>query len=532
MRRKTVIVALLMGLVATACGGGSSSKSSSPGSTVATAAADPNAVVNIAGPEDQWPVQGTGTGAQATTFAYPFNVNVYEPLIYLASDFTLKPGLAESWELLNGTTWRFHLRHGVTFHDGKAFNADDVMWTWADRQMRGKTLATVVNTLGPDSVKKIDDFTVDFTPKTPNNRLPEQIVHPEGAIVEQNKDFDASPDAGTGPFKVVSYTAGQTVVLDRFDGYWGTKAQVQRMNIRFLPDPQTRLEALKSGQVDLIVDMPANATASIESDKAYRLVKSKPGRNFLIYVNKTDGRVTADQAVRQAVALSINTKDYTQVVFEGNADPGHYMAPEAVLGSSASLVKAPPFDPKQAATLLDQAGWKPGSDGIRAKDGKRLTVKLLGQADTPAGSGEFIQSQLKAVGIETQLIATPDTATRNTLYSSGKGDFDLDLEGPNQNDGNPAFLPVLRMYSKNPNTAQFAPGADFDALAEKTFTAPTTAEVQNLSAQMMKILTDDTYLNIPLAGVYRIFAMSSKVNLTDPHPSNTNQTWFSLTKTK
>jgi peptide/nickel transport system substrate-binding protein len=261
-------------------------------------------------------------------------------------------------------------------------------------------------------------------------------------------------------------------------------------------------------------------------------VRSKPGRNFLIYINKTEGRVGADMAVRQAVAMAINTKDYTQAVFGGNADPGRWMAPESVLGTSAQLVKAPVFDPKQATTVLDTAGWKAGADGIRVKDGRRLTMKLLGQADTPAGSGEFIQSQLKSVGIEVQIVPTPDTATRNTLYNSGKGDFDLDLEGPNQNDGNPAFLPVLRMYSKNANTAQFAPGADFDALAAQTFTATTTAGVQQLAAQMMKMLIDDTYIVVPLAGAYRIYGMSSKVNLSDPHPSNTNQTWFSLTKTK
>jgi peptide/nickel transport system substrate-binding protein len=528
MRRKAVIAAMLLGVLAAACG--TSGNKNTPGSNAAQIApADPNAVVNIAGPEDQWPAQGTG--AQSTTFAYPFNVNVYEPLIYLASDFTLKPGLAESWELVNGSTWRFHLRHGVTFHDGKPFTADDVMWTWNDRQQRGKTLSTVTSTLGPDSVKKIDDFTVDFTPKTPNNRLPEQIVHPDGAIVENGKDFEANPDGGTGPFKVTSYSPGQTVVLDRFDGYWGTKAQVQRMNIRFYTDPQTRLEALKSGQADLVIDTPANATSSLESDKSFRVVRSKPGRNFLIYVNKTDGRIGADQAVRQAVALGINTKDYANVVFEGNAEPGHYMAPQAILGSSASTVTAPPFDPKQAATILDNAGWKAGSDGIRSKDGKRLTLKLLPQSDTPAGSGEFVQAQLKAVGIDVQIVPTPDVATRNTLYNSGKGDYDLDLEGPNQNDGNPAFLPVLRMYSKNANTSQFAPGPAFDALADQSFTA-TTPQVQALSAQMMKILEDDTYIVVPLAGVYRIFAMSSKVNLSDPHPSNTNQTWFSLTKTK
>ena len=528
MRRKAVIAILLFGVLAAACG--TSSSKNTPGSNAANIAPiDPNAVVNVAGPEDQWPAQGTG--ASSTTYAYPFNVNVYEPLIYLGSDFTLKPGLAESWELLNGTTWRFHLRKGVTFHDGKAFTADDVMWTWNDRQQRGKTLSTVLGTLGPDSVKKIDDFTVDFTPKTPNNRLPEQIVHPEGAIVENGKDFEASPDAGTGPFKVASYSPGQTVVLDRNDAYWGAKAQVARLNIRFYTDPQTRLEALKSGQADLVIDPPPNATASLESDKAFKVVRSKPGRNFLIYNNKTDGRILADQAVRQAVALAINTKDYAQVVFEGNAEPGHFMAPQAILGTSASVVTAPPFDTKQAATILDGAGWKAGSDGIRSKDGRRLTLKLLPQSDTPAGSGEFVQAQLKAVGIDVQIVPTPDVATRNTLYSSGKGDFDLDLEGPNQNDGNPAFLPVLRMYSKNANTAQFAPGAAFDALGDQSFTAP-DAQVQVLSAQMMKMLIDETYIVVPLAGVYRIFGMSSKVSLSDPHPSNTNQTWLSLSKTK
>src|SRR5205085_2985834 len=181
------------------------------------------------------------------------------------------------------------------------------------------------------------------------------------------------------------------------------------------------------------------------------------------------------------------------------------------------------FDPKQASTVLDTAGWKAGADGIRVKDGRRLTVKLLGQADTPAGSGQFIQSQLNAVGIEAQIVPTPDTATRNTLYNSGKGDFDLDLEPPNQNDGNPAFLPVLRMYSKNPNTAQFAPGAAFDALAEQSNAAKTTAEAQQASVNMQKILLNQEYIVDALAGAYRIYGMSKNVNFTDPHPSFTNQ---------
>jgi peptide/nickel transport system substrate-binding protein len=382
----------------------------------------------------------------------------------------------------------------------------------------------VVATLGPDSVKVVDEFIVDFTPKVVNNRLPEQLVHPSGSIVPRGKNFDSDPPVGTGPWKVVSYTPGQSVVLDRNESYWGTKPQAQRLNIRFLPDPQTRVEALKSGQVDFVVDLPANATSTLEADKSFRVLRSKPGRQFLIYINKNEGRVGADQAVRQAVSLALNTKDYVQVVFEGNGEPGRWMAPQAILGNAANTVAAPTFDPKQAASVLDSAGWKAGADGVRVKEGKRLTMKLLGQADTPPGSGEFVQSQLKAIGIDTQIVPTPDTPTRNTLYSSGKGDFDLDLEGPNQNDGNPAFLPVLRMYSKNANTAQFAPGPAFDALAEKSLATTSRDEVQMLSAQMQKMLINETYIVVPLAGVYRIFGMSSKVNLGDQHQSNTNQT--------
>ena len=99
MRRNVVALVTLLGLIATACGTASKPAGGTAGQP------DPNAVVNIAGPEDRWPPQGKGAGS--TTYAYEFNVNVYEPLIYLGSDYTLKPGLAQSWELVNGTTWRF-----------------------------------------------------------------------------------------------------------------------------------------------------------------------------------------------------------------------------------------------------------------------------------------------------------------------------------------------------------------------------------------------------------------------------------------
>ena len=534
MRRKALAFVMLFGLLAAACGGGSDSGDTAGSQTAAQP--DTNATVRVAANEDQW-TEG-GTGAKSYHFMYVYNVQVYEPLVYLGSDYTLKPGLAERWELQgDGKTWRFFLRQNVKFHDGSPFSADDVVWTWDVRQHEGKTLTTVLNTLAPGSVKKIDQFTVDFTPVTTNLRLPEQIVHPEGAIVKNGTHNDTAPYAGTGPWKYVSYTPKQTASFERNEAYWGEKPKVRKMDIRFYPDPQTRLEALKSGQADLAIDLPADATKSLSNDPNFKVVKSKAGRNHLLYVNKLPERVTSEPAVREAVTYAIDRNAYVDVVLDGNAAPGRYMAPASVLGSAASQVAAIPRDLNRSRKVLDDAGWRAGSDGIRTKDGKRLSLKLLGQQEVPESALLLIQANLKDVGIDVEIKKTPDVATRNSLYAQGKGDFDLDLEPPNQNDGNPAFLPVLRMAKRSATNVQFAPdappatpnGPAFEAEVTKSDQAKTLPEVQAAAATMMKILINQDYLVVPLADAFRIYGMAKNVDLGDPHPSFTNQTWFSLT---
>ncbi|HWI02686.1 MAG TPA: hypothetical protein VNT52_02505, partial [Acidimicrobiales bacterium] len=184
-------------------------------------------------------------------------------------------------------------------------------------------------------------------------------------------------------------------------------------------------------------------------------------------------------------------------------------------------------------------GLAVGSDGIRSKDGKRLSLKLLGQQEVPESALLVIQSNLKDVGIDVEIKKTPDVATRNSLYAQGKGDFDLDLEPPNQNDANPAFLPVLRMAKRSATNVQFAPdappatpnGPAFEAEVTRSDQAKTTAEVQDAAAKMMNILINKDYLVVPLADAFRIYGMAKNVSLGDPHPSFTNQTWFSLSMT-
>ncbi len=555
---------------------------------------NPATVVEIAGPEDNWP-DDPGTGIKSSAFGYPLNLNVYEPLIYVNSDYTFRGGLAESWELIpvgdarkptrpyNNGTWRFKLRQDVKFHDGSAFDAEDVMWTWNVRQAEGKTLSTVVNTLGfgpvgPDgkprlnSVEKIDDFTVDFTPKIANLRLPEQIVHPEGAIVRRGHNFD-DPNGpaggwGTGPFKVVTdaYIQREKAAVERHDGYWDASrsARVKRMNVKFFSDPVQRANALLSGQFDLAIDLPAESTGTAQT-QGLRVVRSRQeGRNEMIMVNKvgnTNFAETSDRNVRQAISKAIDRTDYVNTVYgPGNAAPGRFMSPPGALGSFANLVAQPTIDQPGARSLLAASGYvcvgsaapNCNTDEIRQKDGKPLKLVMFGIAGTSPTTYSFLAGKLKAIGIDSDIRSFATTPPRNAFYRANENDpqWHLNIESPNQNDGNPAFFPYLRFYGKLPATApalagsyRFAPcfqglayttnlPCAFDDWGDKSNVAsPTTAvSVQEASAQMQKILVNDEAIAIPLAGRYRIMGMKSSVNLTDPHPSNTNQQWITLTK--
>lgn len=519
--RYVLALALIGGLAVATC-----AQPSGPGRDGST----PDAEIRIAASEDQWPAQGEGF--KSTTFSYPLNVNVYEPLIILGSDYTLRPGLAERWELIPPNTWRFHIRRGAKFHSGHVLTAHDVLWTWGERQMQGQTLSTVTNTLGPNSVELVDDYTIDITPKVPNLRLPEQILHPEGAILQRGQQQDSQPPNGTGPFRIVEYQRHNVVVLERFDDYWGEKPRVKRLVVRFLPDSQSRIQALRAGEVDMIMDVPPDAVRALES-AGFRVVRSRAGRNQLIYQYrnaKLPHDVLGDRSVRQAVSLAIDRKAYVDTVFDGNAEPGRAMAPAAVLGKFAETVPPPAYDAAKVKQLLDAAGWAPGPDGIRQKAGRRLGLELIAWAEVSSTALEFLQAQLKAVGIDVVVKKAPDTPTYQGYYRENA--FDLDLEVPNQNDGNPAFLPVLRMYSKNSGTVRFAPGGQFDAWAERALGATTVEGAQEASAQMMRILIHEDFTVVPLAGLYRIYAMRKGVDLADPHPSQTNQTWFSLSVVK
>jgi peptide/nickel transport system substrate-binding protein len=496
--------AMVLAGMAAACSGSGGGGEAQP---VAPTPARPGEA-RIAVGEDIWPL--TGVGPSSKHFAAgDLNVGVYEPLLSLAPDFTVRPGLAERWELVGPATWRFHLRRGVTFHDGRPFGADDVVWSWTGREFLPRAVSGTI-----DRVVKVDDLTVDFHTTSPNLRLPEQLVHPEGPIVPKDAHNDATPPVGTGPFKVADYQPRRQVVVERFDGYWGAKAQADRLTFRFMPDPEIRLEALRKGEVDVATGLPREAAASVEADRRFHVVRAKPGATQILSFNAT-GPYGSDRAVRQAVSLAVDRDRYVAEVLGGNGEPGRWLTPPAVLGAAASTVAPSPFDPARARQVLDEAGWKAGAEGVRLNGQRRLTMVLIGGPAVPEPGLRLVAAQLKDVGFEVNVRKAFDIRTSEQNRDRG---YDLELGQPNQNDANPAFLLVTRTGDE----PQYAP------LAAQVATAPSREEVQRVAASWTATIVNQEYSVVPMAGVFHVYGMRAGIDLAEVHPSAINQTWATL----
>lgn len=457
---------------------------------------------------------------------YPLNVQVCEPLVRLAADYSIEPLLAERWEYRGDNTWRFHLRAGVFFHDGRPFTSEAVRWT-IERAARGEGQHTF---LVEDSVRIIDELTLDLRPERSNLRLVEQLVHPNYGIIAPGTEPAVKPVC-TGPFKFAEYRRGERLVVERNTEYWGAPARMDRIAFRFLPDDMTRLLAFQAGELDVILDVPREQASALRSQTTARIVTSPVGRIAALFLN-IGGRPPHDllknAELRRAVAMAIDRRSLIGKVWEGNGELISTLAPTAILGEHARIVRGYDYSTARASEILARDGWARGADGVLVRGGRRLTLTLIAWPEIDAATLEFVQAQLGAVGMEVRVVKSPDNASYQARASSGE--FDLDLEATNQNDANPIFLPALRFYSKAPGRTirYFAPGGRLDEIVEAGLRATERGEVARRSAEAMRVLVDDEAIVVPLAGLGRIAALREGVGGFNPHPSLLNQRWDTL----
>lgn len=530
MRVRRISLALALMLVGAACGGGGGGTTkSAPSAQGAGGQPLPmdRQVITVGALPDRYL---TELPDRPDLGKYPLNLSIFDTLARMNEDLQVEPRLAERWEFNESTnTYRYFLRKGVKFHDGSELGAEDVKYTY---DLIVKAYPTNYQSLGPDSITVVDPYTVDITPTKKNNRLIEQLVHPIWGV--NKRGSDPLKPIGTGPFRFVDWVKNDRIVVERFDDYWDPSraAHAKRITFKFITDGQTKILALRSGDLDLIMDVPLSQAADVKASPGLKVVNSKTGAYNALSFNlagEAPYDLGKDPIIREAVATGVDRKAVLDKVWAGNADESTTWIPPAVLGTYASTVKGAVYDPKKAGQLLDQAGWKPGGDGIRVKDGRKLTLvhMISGPGDSDprdsVAAAELIQDQLKRIGIETK-IETPEAATASSRQKNGQ--YDL-LQGiGNQNEANPCFLPDLSFYSKNGPTQKWrSPGGKTDAAIERCRSAANIDATREAAADAIHELVDVEHELVPLIGLHRIWAMKETVGGFVPHPSLTNQRW-------
>ena len=326
----------------------------------------------------------------------------------------LRPGLATSWEQAPGDTktWIFHLRPGVSFHDGTKFDADAVIWNMdrffkTDSPQFEAAGAGLMRARVPvlDTYRKVDDMTVAITTKVPASYLPYQAVYilftSPASFEKAGHDWGrvaTLPAAGTGPFRIETVVPRQSVTLAKWDGYWdaGHKAKVGHILLLPIPEADTRMAALRSGQVDWIEVPPPDGIPSLKQAGFVVTTGSYP-HVWPWFFGLGENSPLRDVRVRQGLNYCVD-RDGLVSLLNGTAEPavGWLKPSDPNFGHPQNHYG---FDPAKGKALLAQAGYGPD---------KPLSFKVMisnsgsGQM-VPLPMNEFLQeSMAQACGVKVE----------------------------------------------------------------------------------------------------------------------------------
>ena len=341
--------------------------------------------------------------------------NVFEGLVSIDETGAVQPGLAESWTISeDGLTYTFALNEGVTFHDGTAFDAEDVKFTF-DRLLAEDSVNAQKALYAPISgVSVIDPMTVEFTLSRPDGLFLFNLGRGDAVIVApESAENNGAEPIGTGPFAFIQWDRGSRVVLEQYGPYWGEKPALTKATYVFISDTATLTNALLAGDVDGTNNFAAEALAVFENNPQFKvLVGSTEGETILATNNRK--QPFSDLKVRQAMAHALDRQEIIEGATYGYGVPiGTHFAPHHPY--YLELTDTYPHDPEAARALLAEAGH---AEGFSA------TLKLPPVAYARL-SGQIIASQFAEVGIELELINMEWAQWLEDVFANK--DFDLTI---------------------------------------------------------------------------------------------------------
>lgn len=324
-------------------------------------------------------------------------MQLYDPLVDLDTKLQIRPRLAESFERVDSTTWRFKLRQGVKFTNGEDFTAENVKFT-IDEYVRMDPPYYYVNVWGaawPPSAEVESPTSVLIKTKQPAPILPRLMTRLGMLPLKASKEASyAENPIATGPFKVVEWTKGQQVTLEANQSYWRGAPKIQQLIYRGIPDDSSRVTALEAGEIDVAWNTPADRAAKLDPGKLTTLEGSTTSLGQLIFNFRNPQSPIANVKVRRAMITAIDGKSIIDNILLGKANPSKGPVPMAAAGA-ADVGGYPTRDVAAAKKLLSEAGYPSG-----------VTATLIftaGEFPKDLEITEAIIAQLSEAGITVKL---------------------------------------------------------------------------------------------------------------------------------
>ncbi|MFE6775838.1 ABC transporter substrate-binding protein [Streptomyces sp. NPDC057702] len=307
------------------------------------------------------------------------NSKIFDGLLTHDATMRLKPALAARLPNISGDglTYTYTLRDGVRFSDGEPFTADDVVFTYRTILDKKTNNASKTELDAVASVEKKDGKTVVFRLKYPYAPFAERTVlpiapqHVAGQQDVNTGSFTTKP-VGTGPYVLSSWSKGEKLVFKANPTYWGGEPKIKKFTMAIIKDDDVRATRLRSGDLDGAI-LPPNLAATFKSDKGLRTLTAKTYdyRNVTL---PSDNAVTGDRAVRRALDVAVDRQAMVDGILDGAGKAAYGPVPTDSQWFTRGTERR--HDLPAAQRILDQAGWKPGKGGVRAKDGERASFTL------------------------------------------------------------------------------------------------------------------------------------------------------------
>ncbi|MVA74903.1 ABC transporter substrate-binding protein [Auraticoccus sp. F435] len=346
---------------------------------------------------------------------------MFDSLVTLDEDRQPQPWLATSWEISeDDTVYSFTVRDDVTFHDGTPFDAEAVCYN-LDRIVDPDSASIyAIGLVGPyESCSASGDvarvvLSAPYAPFLTNLSSPFLgMVSPTAAGAVTPQEFTVAP-VGSGPFRFVSYVPADRIVMERNPDYdWAPPgaqhqgpAYLEQLTFQIIPDATVRVGSLRNGDVQMIGAVPPTQTQVLSRDESVTYTETQQsGAPYQLLANTESGPL-AEEAVRRAVFKAVDVPSIVKALYFGAYQHATSPLAPTTAGSDPTAADTLAYDPVEAARLLDAAGWTPGEDGVRRRDGQPLTIRYIEGSpnrENRQDIAEFVRAGLREVGVEVDI---------------------------------------------------------------------------------------------------------------------------------